>query len=801
MNGGDSLASSRSRRANTGTRLKELIAFEEEADENRQVNEDDDDEKVRLLFQEDEDDVEFEESEEYDSEAEDESAEDDEGDKVVQKVDKELQPKDSDSSDNEIEVNSDEILTESELSESDTDQSEGEKELQKEEKRKQRSERKKQGLVPAIRQPAKPTNKVHKPKPSIPLLESILQSRRSSSRASVRESKDALLKRLEENEKRRARYMPAPRMKHVEKTQEERLAESIETEKANILSLSELQEQEEEKKKRQKELLMLKKVRLKNVIRFITRERFVTPLEEVQEAFLDYEREKKKKRLGRKRKFATEEKRTRLPGEIDEELPIVKAEISAGNLPKNSEDLSLDGANGIVGTKDKEAHPESYVDEQNCDNSPGKLKSELSAKEKLYADVSEKQHDHKKQNGDEKQNGDAKQNGNEKQENTSGPSLSSDRKKESDDNNYEKDTWSSFSRENSLGVEQLESSDVANEFGKNVDNKAGIVEEKSKMPEEKGVNETGDRLETTESKQTETVRADNIGDSEASTNSLPFSADNGELSQLQDKNRKQVKFAGDSYDNLEKGHKEDNDEGKDSSLDDIKENEEQEQNKNVAFTGERIFEGPPQKVASSVLHFIDFEANDEKTELNAINIKKFLFGEQALLPASRRFKDLQTVLKIGQKENPYATPKQEKDRLFQDVMEIDDSDTIFSEIQKLPRLGEIQVIEEELENDQQEEDLPIVIKTEAPTGLYLPNGSKKACLITGTEVKYFDPATGIPYSSVETYRFLKTIEQGNCPWYSLPEELNDNGPVELYLGSRDGSQRHAKGVPEGFASC
>ncbi|RCK57805.1 hypothetical protein Cantr_06869 [Candida viswanathii] len=92
----------------------------------------------------------------------------------------------------------------------------------------------------------------------------------------------------------------------------------------------------------------------------------------------------------------------------------------------------------------------------------------------------------------------------------------------------------------------------------------------------------------------------------------------------------------------------------------------------------------------------------------------------------------------------------------------------------------------------------IVLKTEAPTGLYLPNGNKKNCMISGTEVKYFDPSTGIPYSSVEAYKILKSIEQGQVPWLSFTSEHNDTGNVELYLGSRDGTTRHAQGVPEGF---
>lgn len=69
-------------------------------------------------------------------------------------------------------------------------------------------------------------------------------------------------------------------------------------------------------------------------------------------------------------------------------------------------------------------------------------------------------------------------------------------------------------------------------------------------------------------------------------------------------------------------------------------------------------------------------------------------------------------------------------------------------------------------------------------------------MVSGTEVKYFDPSTGMPYSSVEVYRTLKLIEQGQAEWLGL--DATDNGPVDLYLGLKGEHARHAKGVPEGF---
>ena len=57
-------------------------------------------------------------------------------------------------------------------------------------------------------------------------------NRRSSSRAAAVESKQALVDKLKESEARRAKYVHVERKKHVELTQEERLAEAVETEKS-----------------------------------------------------------------------------------------------------------------------------------------------------------------------------------------------------------------------------------------------------------------------------------------------------------------------------------------------------------------------------------------------------------------------------------------------------------------------------------------------------------------------------------------------------------------------------------------
>lgn len=174
---------------------------------------------------------------------------------------------------------------------------------------------------------------------------------------------------------------------------------------------------------------------------------------------------------------------------------------------------------------------------------------------------------------------------------------------------------------------------------------------------------------------------------------------------------------------------------------------------------------------------IEFDEDKKELRLDPLNIKRILFGKQSLLPASRRFKDVKTILKIGKPENPYAVVKDQKQSLFDPASNITEDDPMFDELKKLPKLGVKQDLVEIVEDKEETESANIVLKTEAPTGLYLPNGNKKICMISGTEVKYFDPSTGIPYSSVEAYKILKSIEQGQIPWLSLTNESNDTGNV------------------------
>ncbi|KAL6948929.1 hypothetical protein ACO0QE_001408 [Hanseniaspora vineae] len=107
-----------------------------------------------------------------------------------------------------------------------------------------------------------------------------------------------------------------------------------------------------------------------------------------------------------------------------------------------------------------------------------------------------------------------------------------------------------------------------------------------------------------------------------------------------------------------------------------------------------------------------------------------------------------------------------------------------------PRFGEFDKKFQVLETNETNVTEMIKLQTPAPTGLYLPNGQKKPCLIKGTSSQYFDPKFGVPYSDLDSYRLLQEMVQHPdlFKWYGLK-----NGGL-LY----NPSVKPASGVPEGF---
>ncbi|EMG50284.1 VPS72 Vacuolar protein sorting-associated protein 72 [Candida maltosa Xu316] len=725
----ESLIATRARRSNAGSRLKQLIELEEQSNELTQTNQfvTEDDENVDLLFQEDGDDEEFID-EEVDNanlngiDEDDDEEEDEDNESLPKKrqhnVDDEEEGEDGN-------VNPDEVLSDSDLSSSDTDESEGEKELMKQERLKKKRV-KKQRLIPTIKQ-VQPEKKKQKRTHLITADSLLLSSRRSSSRSAALESKQALVDKLKESEARRAKYVHVERKKHVELTQEERLAEAVETEKANIESLNRFEEQENVKKEKQRQLLLSKRVKLHNVIRMVSKETFVNPIEEVTDARRQYEKYLAlRKRLGKKKKQQLDESYfpRKMPFTIDYDSPYQKALLAEKKKLEQEEEIKkLETMN----VKLKEILETRDADDIKTEDDP--VKTEDVETDEIKTEI----------NGDNEE------------------SIIIDGTDENMVEDGEKETPNGDIKSEESGDNGVKTTDLETE-------KEVIQETKEEINGEVNNGEVNN--------------VEPIKDEQENGNG-PVLKEDGETEQTKTEEPiKPVKFADEVVSSREET----------PAIEPINETKDEE-----------IFEGPPQRVSRNMIYLIDFD--EEKKDFrfdNPSNIKKILFGKQSLLPGSRRFKDVKTILTIGKVENPYAITKEDKDSLFEPATELNEDDPMFDILKKLPRIGVKQDLIEEVEDKEEEKSTEIVIKTEAPTGLYLPNGNKKNCMFSGTEVKYFDPSTGIPYSSVDAYKILKAIEQGQVPWLSFTGENNDSGNVELYLGSRDGSTRHAKGVPDGF---
>lgn len=822
-----SLVATRKRRANAGSRLKQLIQLEEQHSEVQSsfpmITEDD--ENVNLLFQEDEEDEEFIEEERSDDEFANLKGIDESEGEEGEEVEGEGEGKENEGEEGEEpkgSVDADDVLSDSDISASDSDESEGEKELQKQERKRKRTKT----VVPAI----KAREKVEKPVVKKVLVSSdtlLLSARRSSSRTSAVESKQALVQKLKESEERRAKFSPVPRVKHVALTQEERLEEAVETERKNIISLNQFQQQEIVKKEHQKKLLHSRRQKLKNVVRLVSTETYVYPLDEMNRAQRNYDNDRKRRKGGRKKK-QDELEFSLIPGKVDTELPYAKeeaklkreAEEEEAKLKRDAEaeevrlqelrdaenkeaarlneqrevESTQDGVEameGIIPDSAVEENPTDVVEPENEPNQAIDGESEVvpESENNLVEDAtstlevaSDKETPELNLDAKDVPTGSADlldiENNEDKQNDENDKSTSVDNEETANDDN---DKSTSVDNEDKTNEENHKSTsmEVGNQDTTNHDENGkstsveddpmeGVID--SKDSEEKTINESVE-LDILPADGVD-IKAEIENIDEVTQSTEPIIKEET----VPEDSRKRVKFSDEVESSIVPSRE---------MTPEVKHGDDEE-----------MFEGPPQKIARQTIYLVDFEDNARNHRLSENNIKSILFGSQALLPASRRFKDLKTIARIGAVDNPYASVKQE-DTLFQSITLLTEESEMFDELKRLPRLGIKQEIVEEVEENVEQKATAISIKTEAPTGLSLPNNNKKTCLISGTEVKYFDPYTGIPYSSVDTYKFIKTIEQGQIPWYSFTGDTNDTGVVEMYLGSREGN-RHAKGVPEGF---
>lgn len=703
----DSLVATRKRRANAGSRLKQLIAIEEQNTEQRHVVYTEEDDDVQLLFQEDENDVEFEDPEEAsDSGAESETAQDEPNEAG--------EADEADEAD-EAAVNSDDVLSDSDLSASDNDDTEGERQLEKEQR--EARKRRKKLAIPEIKRPKRPVAKP-KPRPMVKHSELLLQSeRRASSRKSALKNKEELLQKLKEDESRRAALDPVVRVREREPTQEERLAQAVETERENILSLHSFLEQEVVKKERQKYLLQLRRQKLTSVIRLVSAETYVTPFEEIEDARHVQDMFERKRR-GRRRKNFYEETDPTRPGAIDTELPYYKKEMEERRRREEIERrLAEERAEKRRILEEERERKRELLERERLAR-----KAEKEARFKEFENVDITAHDVPVPN-------------------------------------------------------PLDATDATDATARATED---ATEDATETAETQTAETTEPRLEKDPVIKDEALTevAQEPDTAEAPPEEVP-----GEpvMDETEEKTEKKVTFA--------EAEKE--------------EPEEEVESRSATPVYRRgtngvMFEGPVQRVCRNLVFLVDFE-EQERWGLTEMRVKQVLFGDEAHLGPNKRLREVETIFKSSTRlDNPYAPPKEEKeDELLRPVTEVDEEDPMFEVLRRLPRLGTKDIMEEEIEDDRHEETMEVQIRTEAPSGLYLPNGNKKTCLISGKEVRYFDPATGVPYENKEVYQVIRAIEQGAYAWHSMGKDQNTYGAVEIYLNNRE-NPRHAAGVPEGF---
>lgn len=783
----DSLVATRARRANAGSRLKQLIEIEEGASGARGAFHDDDDENVELLFQEDEDDDEFQTSEREDSGADEESENED------AEPHQDASPTENDDEDpasGAESVNPDEMLSDSDLSVSEDEDDEGEQELQKAEKALKRKRAK--SVIPAVKKPKIAVVKA--PKPQVNHSELLLQSeRRASSRKSALKNKENLVQKLREEELRRAAFIPVVKKKERKLTQEERLAQAVETEKENVLSLHSFLEQEIVKKERQKYLFQQRRQKLRNVIRLHSRETFVSPLDEVMDV-RHLQDLLEKRRRGRRRKFVYHNFDDYRFGDPDKDLPYYRKEVAERRLKEEQQ-----AAEKLRIEKEREEKRRKL--EFEAEQRRLKLEEERAArklaKERRYKEF-------------ENVDITAGHPGPLPSAEDSGDPLNATSFPEESISASETPTIAEVKEEipdsvKTLSVDTAVARDSESHLKLPIDPPMSDVE----ASETKNVEQADDATPDTPVSQNVDPQHEEVLEnaSEASPIEALATSDREASATPVLDTKKKVTFAEDTPDAAGGSAQDENGDG--TPVEDVKEDvqedavdeepEIEEESVNFYPVSEDgwVYEGPVQHVSRNYVILMDFDGQ-ENFDLTEREVKKHLFGANANVHPSRRFKDVETIMKSSLRlDNPYQLPKEEKeDDLMKPVTEITEEDPIFDVLRRLPRLGVKDTEEEEEIDLKAEETTEVKIKTEAPMGLYLPNENKKLCLISGKEVRYFDPLNGIPYENKQVYQVIKKVELGAYPWCNIDKDQNNYGAVEIYLSQRDGP--HAKGVPEGF---
>lgn len=812
------LVNTRKRRSNAGSRLKQLLSAEERPDE---------DDDVDLLFVEDDNDGEYQsasdEEPEEASEAEQESQSDTDAplkkkrrsrEATVEADDEDVQEGEDEgedegdtttSSEAEPEDN-DEMFSDSSEESSEEDSDAGEKELQKAERAKKRERQKKQKhQIPAIK---KASTTLRKPKRvyEAPKADTLLsESRRQSSRQTAVQNKLDLVEKLKEEEQRRSSLKPVQKIEYVEMTQEERLAEAIETEKYNISTLNKYQEQEVDRAKRRREMMMNKRRKLTDVMTIKSCIKFVEIEEEreYEKFLLTRDVMKKKDRRGRKsEKQKREEEEERLKAaKMRERWEMLnnpeKSYLVQDITPQEETGTSLE-TTPQVETGDQTNEEKGKQDGDNNDATLTGVEVKKEAVEEIDKEKEQTKEEKKDEELEEKQ--EEKQEEEEKKEEEKQEEEKKEEEKkegEEDENVHEKENEDQ-KREDTATLTPENATPPKLED--KVERAASEAEGEALIGLSPGSDDDEVILAKPDSFAVEVIKTEQANDTPENSEVAMKEASAERSSTTVDASGDVAMIDADATPDATPGataevNKDESTEGTDKETDVKMEDAATDiptpatdatpEVKTVKFADEEearkpivtkptppppppkiIYEGPKQKVGAN---FIAFENSYKIPRLRGI-----LFGEQSLLGAHRRTTEVEPLVRIRQDPSLTTTSLDPSSSLKLPDLSVLDS---------FPEFGNFEKVHREVRTVETVKDTKIVLKTEAPTGIYLPSGQKKMCLITGKPAMYFDPKTGMPYADVESYKVIKEIQDGTWMW-------GQGGYVATY---------HAKGVPPGFA--
>lgn len=626
--------------------------------------------------------------------------------------------------------------TELSSSESESDESAGERELQAEEKLKKKQKRKRALEIPQIK-PLEPSRKKPKVKKSNIAPPAVPRRRKYSTRKSTVKKTEAVMKRWKESQEKKKHMKPVHKEVYVPKTLKERLEEAKITEKENTLSLNQYFEREEARKRRQKELAESRKPKIKQFIRFYSSAVYVTPNEEVENIEKERLRQEKIEEERNKRKRSGRRKRRKTPTVDSAEKDSNKdTSQNVVKIPSNGD--QKDATQGEINSVGSNVNHNSKLTEASTENSKHEGNQSVSNNDIISAAFNS--------SGNANKVADIKPT----------PSVKQDKDSKVETEITEK-VNKSILKEN------------------DVDAKETKTDDDTRNPDSDQTEITNTGTGISNSKENIQSKLDSIPEIESEVTINDKQKDNSDDKQktvLDDKveSKADVNLVDKTDAKLKNNH-----EGQKDTLNTSGDNNE---------TPKLIYEGPSQYVA---VNYVSFEKFSRK--LTEKDIKTALFGKQSTLPAERRDPHFTNICTIRQDNSTDLSIKRLKE----------DREASLKSILKLPRFGEKYKVIEEKKEEKQKEKVEANITTPAPVGIYLPNGKKKECPISGESATYYDPGSGVPYSSVECFKILQKVTAGEYYWGQIDDggvNSQFKGGIGCYMGEVSG--RHAKGVPEGF---